>query len=324
MDIIVMYKPSDHVPLVITKQHIDTIKKHADNVHWFETEDELLASGVDAEVIFCWCGTSGSPPEAFCGTSKRLKWLNTFSAGFDPLSKSKIADMPLIITNAKGVHGRSMALTTLGYCVAHLRKFWEMRENQRNHTWKKPDVMGTEATGKTLGIIGAGSIGEHIAEYSKAIGFRVIGVKRNVVKLDNFDEIYSDKELNKALATMDFVVVLTPLTDKTYHLINSKCFAAMKKGAFFVNIARGGVVDSQALINALEIGHLSGAAIDAAEPEPLPENSRLWDFPNVFITPHCSADSPFLVDRAVEQFCENIENLKAGRPLFNVIDPKNY
>jgi phosphoglycerate dehydrogenase-like enzyme len=317
-----MYKVSEKVPLVITQQHIDTMKQYADNVHWFETEEELLASGVDAEVIFCWGGT-GTPPEKFCAQSKRLKWLNTFSAGVDPLAKSKIADMPIIVTNAKGVHGSSMALTTLGYCIWHLRKFGELRDNQKNQIWKKPLVKGTEAIGKTLGIVGAGSIGEHVAFYSKTIGFKVIGVKRSVAKLENFDEIYSDKELDKALSMMDFVVVLIPLTDKTYHLMNEGRFAAMKKGAFFINIARGGIVDQGALIKALESGHLSGAAIDATDPEPLPSDSPLWNFPNVLVTPHCSADSPFLVDRAVEQFCRNIENFKAGKPLFNVIDLKN-
>ena len=321
MDIAVMFKASESVPLVLTQEHIEQMKKYADNVHWFGTEEELLASGVDAEVLVCWGGT-GTPPETWCGRSKRLKWLNTFSAGVDPLAKSKIADMPITVTNAKGVHGRSMALTTLGYCIAHLRKFWDIRENQKKHVWKKPDL--DEAAGKTLGIVGAGSIGECVAEYAKAVGFKVIGVKRSVVQLEHFDEMYSDKEMDKALGMMDFVVVLTPLTDKTHHLINADRFAAMKKGAFFINIARGGVVDHVALINALQSGHLSGAAIDAADPEPLPPDSPLWDMPDVFITPHCSADSPFLVDRAVEQFCRNIENFKANKPMFNVVDLKSH
>ena len=323
MDIVVMYKVSEKVPLNITQEHIDIIKKYADNVHWFETEEELLASGVDAEAIFCWGGPNGKPPETWCGQSKRVKWLNTFSAGVDPLAKSKIADMPITVTNAKGVHGKSMALTTIGYCICQLRKFWELRENQRNHIWRKPIVKGTEPIGKTIGIVGAGSIGEHIAEYAKALGFKVIGVKRSVATLKDFDEIYSDKELDKALGMMDFVVVLTPLTDKTHHLMNKDRFAAMKEGAYFINIARGGVVDQDALIAALESGHLSGAAIDASDPEPLPTDNPLWDIPNVFITPHCSADSPFLVDRAIEQFCRNIESFKAGEPLFNVVDLKN-
>ncbi|MCL2578648.1 MAG: D-2-hydroxyacid dehydrogenase [Oscillospiraceae bacterium] len=320
MDVIVMHKTTEKMPLVITTDQVDQIKKHADNVHWFETEAEVLASGVDAEVIFCWGGT-GIPPETFCCQSKRLKWLNTFSAGVDPLVKSKIADLPITVTTAKGVHGRSMALTTLGYCIWHLRKFAEMRENQRNHVFKK--LQGQEAIGKTLGIVGAGSIGSYVAQLSKAVGFKVIGVKRTVTQLENFDEMYSDKELDKALALMDFVVVLTPMSKETAGMFDESRFACMKKGAFFVNIARGGVVDQDALVRALKSGHLSGAALDATDPEPLPDDHVLWDMPNVFVTPHNSATSPFLVDRAVDQFCENLDNFRAGRPLFNIVDLKS-
>jgi len=97
----------------------------------------------------------------------------------------------------------------------------------------------------------------------------------------------------------------------------------MKKGAFFINIARGGVVKTDALVDALQSGHLGGAALDAVEPEVLPEGHPLWDMPNVFLTPHCSATSPFLVDRAVDQFCENLDNFKAGNPLFNIVDLKD-
>jgi len=322
MDIVVMYKEGGVVPLVVTQAHVDTMKKHVDNVHWFANEDELLASGVDAEIIFCFAGV-GTPPERWCLQSKRLKWLNTFSAGVDPLVRSKISDLPIIVTNGKGVHSRSMGLTALGYCVAHLRKFWDMKENQRNRVWKKPPVMGDEAVGKTLGIVGAGSIGQATAEFAKGIGFKVIGVKRKVTPLEYFDEVISDKEMDRALGMMDFVIVLTPLTEQTRHLINADRFAAMKKGAYFINQARGGVVDTNALIDALHSGHLSGAALDTVEPEPLNEDSPLWDMPNVFITPHYSADSPLLVDRAVEQFCQNIESFKAGKPMFNLVDLKN-
>ena len=321
MDIVVMHNSNDKVPIVITQEHIDTIKKHADNVRWFQTEEEILASGVDAEAI-CW-GGSGIPPEKFCAQSKRLKWFNTFSSGVDPLVKSKIAGLPIKVTNAKGAHAPSMGLVTLGYCIWHLRKFGEIRDNQKSHIWKKPIPTGAEAAGQTLGIVGAGAVGEYVAEYAKAVGFKVIGVKRSVVQLKNFDEMYSDKELDKALSMMDFVVTLTPLTDRTHHLMNEARFAAMKKGAFFINIARGGIVDEKALVRALESGHLSGAALDATDPEPLPPESPLWGMSNVFITPHCSADSPFLTDRAVEQFCRNIESFKAGRPLFNTVDLRN-
>ena len=159
-----------------------------------------------------------------------------------------------------------------------------------------------------------------MAKYAKALGFRVIGVKRTVKEMDNYDEVYSNEDLDRALGLMDFVVILTPLTKETYRLFDADRFAACKKGAYIINIARGDIVDTQALTDALISGHLGGCALDAVNEEELTEDSPLWDMPNVFITPQYSAVSPLYVDRAVEQFIKNLELFKSGKPLFNVID----
>ena len=321
MDIIVLHK--NHHPLVVKPEYIEKMKEHAENVYWFETEEELLASGADAEALYLWGGT-GPQPEAFCKQSKRLKWINTFSAGVDPLAKSVIKDLPIIVTNAKGVHGPGMGMTTAGFIISHMRCFAELYENQKDHLWRRPVQRDpTIVNGEVVGIIGAGAIAAHVAKYLKPFGFKIIGVKRTVVPLENYDEVYSDKELDDVLPLMDFVVVITPLTKDSVNQFDTERFKKIKNGAFFINISRGGVVDTDALIEALRSGHLSGAALDAVEPEPLPPDSPLWDMPNVQITPHCSASSPYNHDRAVEQFCENFENLKAGRPLFNVVDLKD-
>lgn len=320
MDIIVLH-PNGHAshPLKIQQRHLDLMREHADNIWYYATEEELLASGKDAEILFTWGGT-GRMPETFCQQSKQLKWLNSFSAGVNPLMECSIRDMDIIITNAAGIHGKPMGLTTMGYVISHLRKFPQMMENQRNHIRQKPEQLAEEAEGKTLGIVGAGAIGADVARYAKALGFRVIGVKRNVMPLENYDEVYSNRDLDKALGQMDFVVILTPLTNDTRKLFDAGRFAACKQGAYIINIARGGVVDTPALIDALQSGHLGGCTLDAVEESELPEDSPLWDMPNVFLTPQYSATSPLYVDRAVEQFVRNVDNYKTGRPLFNVID----
>ena len=320
MDIIVLHPNghNDH-PLKIQSHHLDLMREHADNVWYFHTEEELLASGKDAEILFTWGGT-GRMPETFCCQSKQLKWLNSFSAGVNPLMECSIRDLDITITNAAGIHGKPMGLTTMGYVINHLRKFPQMMENQRNHIRQKPEQLAEEAEGKTLGIVGAGSIGSDVARYAKALGFRVVGVKRNVVPLEHYDAVYSNQDLDKALGEMDFVVILTPLTKDTHKLFDAGRFAACKPGAYIINIARGAVVDTPALIDALQSGHLGGAALDAVDESELPEDSPLWDMPNVFLTPQYSATSPLYVDRAVEQFVRNVDNYRAGRPLFNVID----
>ena len=319
MDVIVMHANSEKMPLKIREEHLEKMRQHADHVYYFKNEEELLASGVDAEVLFAWGGT-GKQPETFCNQSKRLKWFNTFSAGVNPLMECSIRNLPIVITNAAGIHGKPMGVTTMGYVICHLRKFPQMWENQKKHIREKPAQLPEEPEGKTLGIVGAGSIGSDVARYAKALGFRVIGVKRKVMPLENYDEVYSNQDMDKALGQMDFVVILTPLTKDTRGLFDAERFAACKQGAFVINIARGQVVNTGDLIDALRSGHLSGAALDAIDPADLPEDSPLWDLPNVFITPQYSATSPLYVDRAVEQFCQNLDNFRAGKPLFNVID----
>lgn len=319
MDVIVLHANSDHMPLKIKERHLDLIAHHADAVSFFRTEDELLASGTDGEVLFTWGGT-GRQPETFCRQSKRLKWLNSFSAGVDPLMASSIKNLDIVITNASGIHGKPMGVTTMGYVIAHLRNFPLMRENQRNHIRRKPAALPEEPEGKTLGIVGAGAIGSEVARYAKALGFHVVGVKRHVVPLEHYDQVFSNRELDKALGLMDFVVILTPLTAETRGLFDAGRFAACKKGAYIINIARGPVVDTPALIQALQSNHLGGCALDAVDEADLPPDSPLWDMPNVFLTPQYSATSTLYVDRAVEQFVKNLDNFRTGRPLFNVID----
>lgn len=319
VDVIVLFENRAGEPLELLEEHLELMRRHADHVFYFRTEEELLASGVDGEVLFAWGGT-GKQPERFCGQSKRLRWYHTFSAGVNPIMESSIRNLDIIITNAAGIHGKPMGITTMGYIISYLREFPLLLQNQKKHIYRQPQVLPEEPEGKVLGIVGAGSIGSEVARYGKAMGFKVIGVKRKVVPLEYYDEVYSNKELDKVLGRMDFVVILTPLTRDTYGLFNAERFAACKKGAFVINIARGAVVDTQALIEALKSGHLGGCAMDALDEKDLPVDSPLWDMENVFITPHYSATSPLYMDRAVNQFIENLDNFKGGRPLFNVIN----
>lgn len=319
MDVIVMHANSEKMPLKIRACHLEQMHRHADHVYYFKNEEELLASGADAEVLFAWGGT-GKQPETFCRQSRRLKWFNSFSAGVNPLMECGIKDLDIIITNAAGIHGKPMGVTTMGYVISYLRKFPLMLENQKKHIRQKPDALPEEPEGKTLGIVGAGAIGSEVAKYAKALGFRVIGVKRRAVPLEHYDRVYSNQDLDLALGKMDFVVILTPLTQETRGLFDAGHLAACKPGAYLINIARGPVVETAALIQALRSGHLGGCALDAIDEADLPADSPLWDMPNVFLTPQYSATSPLYVDRAVEQFLENLDNFRAGRPLFNVID----
>lgn len=213
-----------------------------------------------------------------------------------------------------------MGITCMGYIISFLRQFPLMMEYQREHIRKKPPVLPEEPEGKTVGIVGAGAIGSEVAKYAKALGFRVIGVKRSVMDMPYYDAVYSSKEMKTALAQMDFVVILTPLMEETRNMFNRELFEACKKGAYIINIARGGVLNTHDLICALQSGHLGGAALDAVNEEDLTPDCPLWDMDHVFLTPQYSATSPHYVDRAVEQFVQNLDNFRNHKEMFNIID----
>lgn len=324
-DIVVMYKKSEIIPMVITQEHINKINKIASgSIYWCANEDEALNANVDAEVLFIW-GGSGKVPEKYCMQSKKLKWVNTFSAGVDPIMKSQISSLPITLTNAKGIHGKTMAMTTIGYIISLLRNFPAMHKKQLEHVWeKKFSQVPKETDGLTVTILGAGTIGSEVARLCKAHGMIVLGVKRKVVQLEHFDQVYSEEEKDEALAKADIVVVLTPLTEKTYHWINAKTFKVMKDSAFIINIARGAVIDEAALVEALQNKKIAGAALDATEIEPLPAESPLWDMENVIITPHNSATSELYMNRAIDQFCENLKLYEDGKEVFNQIELINH
>ena len=320
-DVLILFEKNESGPMRILERHVEEVRETADgNVYWYFTEEQALSDGIDAEVLYTWAG-SGKLPEAYCTGSKKLKWLHTFSAGVDPIINSPIRNLPIHMTNARGIHGKTMALTTIGYMIAFLRGFPNFYQQQQNHIWAKPnDPPPGEAAGLTVCILGAGAIGGEVARLCKALDMCVIGVKRNSMPLEYYDEVFPATRMDEAISLADFVIVLTPLTPETHHMINTERIGKMKSTAILINISRGPVVDEAALIEALRCGTIAGAALDALEIEPLPKDSPLWDMKNVIITPHCSAISNRYMDRAITQFCDLLGRYQRGEPLYNEID----
>lgn len=322
-DVLVLHGNRPDLPMTVEERHLDMIREVCSGtVYYYKSEEEALKDGIDAEALFIW-GGSGKMPEAWCAASKKLQWVNSFSAGVNPIMDGPISDLPIHLTNAKGIHGKTMGVTTMGYIISFLRQFPRFMAQQRAHAWVKQGKEPLrEPTGLTVGIIGAGAIASEVARLCKALDMTVLGVKRSVTPLENYDKVYSNAEMDEVLAVSDFVVILTPLTDATRGMIGAEQLAKMKSSAVLINIARGPVVDTAALVDALQRGVIAGAALDAVDPEPLNEDSPLWDMENVIITPHCSADSTLYMDRAMAQFCENLQRFEKGEPLFNEIDLK--
>lgn len=318
--IAVLFKSTNKIPLEFEEHHFEEIRQTLPGVEIIRAydEEELLSRTDDADVLYTW---GQYRPIAFCTQAKSLKWIHTLSAGVEGVMVPEITRLDLKISSTKGIHGIPMAEHTLAFILSFLRLFPLFYRQQQNKVWLKHKECD-ETTGKTVGIVGLGSIGEEIAKKCKLFGMRVIATKRTPIKCPWVDHLYKESELENLLRESDFVVVVVPLTPETTKLIGEKEFRMMKKSAYLINVARGAVIDQQALVKALQEGFIAGAGLDVFETEPLPGESPLWDMPNVIITPHTSADSPYYMDRAVAVFCENLKRLVDNQEILNQVDKK--
>jgi phosphoglycerate dehydrogenase-like enzyme len=244
---------------------------------------------------------------AKCG---RLRWFQCILTGVDhllgPLAGSKV-----VLTNARGIHGRQMAELTLLHMMAAYRQVPALVKNQANHAWDRirPRVLDN----RTVVILGVGLIAEQVARLCKAVGMKTIGISRTPRHIEGFDRIEPRDRLLETVAEADFVVVLVPLIPENEKLVDAKVFAAMKPSAYLINVARGKIVDEEALIEAVRTGQIAGAGIDVFEKLPLPPDSPLWDLENVFITPHIGGQSDQYEENLISILKPNLEAFLAGQ-----------
>ena len=259
-------------------------------------------------------------PEDVAERAEKLRWVHSYGAGIDFMPAPKLLARGVTITNSSGVSSRSIAEFCIAYMLVHAKQIPLRLEHQRHRLWRRET--NTELGGKTLGIIGPGRIGMAVAQRAAAMEMRLLAVRRNHVPgalLPPFERVYPSQALHEMLGQCDYVLTTVGLSDSTRRMIGDAAFAAMKPGAFFMNVGRGAVVDEAALVRALESGHLAGAGLDVFEEEPLPEASLLWGLPNVFITPHSTVSLADYSRRSVEFFCQNLRRYLDGAPLENVI-----
>lgn len=288
----------------------------------------------DVEVLFTW---DVLPDRE---VAPQLRWVQVLSAGVDHVVDNPLfADQEVLLTTTSGIHSVTMAEYALSMMLAFAHRLPEMIRNQQTHDW--PADKGDRFTpqllrGATLGVVGYGSVGRELARLARAFGMEVLATKRDVMHPASRAEyvepgtgdpegalvhrLYPAQALKSMLRDCDYVVVLTPRTPDTKALLDEQVIESMKPGAVLVNQARGGLVDEAALERALRSGALRGAALDVFAEEPLPEDSPLWDLPNVFISPHISGMLPDYVNRASEVFESNLRRYLSNRDLLNVVD----
>jgi len=216
-----------------------------------------------------------------------VQWIQSTWAGVTPLLRTQRQDY--LLTGVKGVFDAPMAEYSLGYLLAHEQKLLWRYQQQQDRQWR--DKASGRLAGKTLGVMGTGSIGAHIARSARGLGLQVLGYSRSGVAVSDFAEVFSQQKLNDFLSRSDYVVAVLPDTPETTGLMNARSFAAMKSSALFINIGRGNLVDEPALVDALRAGQIAAAVLDVFRTEPLPPESPLWSAPNLLITAHVAARS---------------------------------
>ncbi|MDJ0795141.1 MAG: D-2-hydroxyacid dehydrogenase [Woeseiaceae bacterium] len=274
----------------------------------------------DAEVII------GSCPAGLIRESDKLVWVQIFSAGAERcLAVDELASGEVLLTNGQkmtahaiGEHAVAMALSLARGLVRHAHL---MPDGKWDRNWARSGGIYS-VNGKTMLIVGLGGIGSETAKRAKALGMRVIATRNSSREgPDYVDYIGLSNELDDLVAEADIIVNSLPLTKATRGLFDSDLFAKVKPGAYFINVGRGGTVITDALVEALESGHLAGAGLDVTDPEPLPGDHPLWQMNNVIITPHVSwAGHDIRLRRILVH--ENIRRYLAGEALLNVVDPE--
>lgn len=285
----------------------------------FEELRTAQNSGFDAFI----CGGERITEEtaALLRETPTVRLLLLLSAGYDRLFRYGIADN-ISICNAGDALSPVVAEHAIALLLALVRQLPASAQLQREHRWDKI-VLGPKLRSlddMTVAVLGLGSIGREVAKRATAFGSKVLGVSRSASPYAFAAEVHPSSALHEVLARSDAVVIATPLTPETRHLINDAAFSAIKPGALVVNISRGQTLDQDALVRALDSGAVGGAGLDVQDPEPLPPNSPLWDRPDVIITPHLAGLGGVRSRvRLAEVTLENIKAFMTGGTLQNCI-----
>jgi phosphoglycerate dehydrogenase-like enzyme len=278
--------------------------------------------GAAAEIQALLLGRGRLPVDELLDHAPKLRWIQTAGAGVDRLLTPRLRDSGIVLTNSSGVHAVAIAEHVLGLMLAFARQLPLLLQSQAASRWAQRPLRGTfELQGQTLAVLGLGAIGAALAQKASAFGLRVLAVRRRpgppppgVERVVGFDG------LDAVLREADHVAICLPLTDATRGLFDAPRLARLKPGAHLYNIGRGAIVDSHALLRALEGGRLAGAGLDVTDPEPLPTASRLWRHPRVIITSHTSGSAPHNAARVVDILIDNLGRAQRGEPLRNVVD----
>lgn len=276
----------------------------------------------ECDVAFTWIMSA-----AEVASATRLRWVHSSAVAVETLALPELFARDILVSNSRGVQSTPIAEHVFGVLLALAKQLPFAFDNQRARRWAQNDFLGDKLPwllrGRTLGLIGVGTIGSEVARLASAFRMHVVAVRRrhSTEGVPVVHELLPVGRLDTLLERSDVVVIAVPLTPETHHLIGAEQFARMKKGAMLINVGRAKIVDHDALADALRTGHLGGASLDVFPREPLPPDDPLWTVPNAILTPHTSGFRQGHWDDVIDLFCENLRRFRTGEPLQFRIDP---
>jgi len=298
--------------------YADALRERLPNhtVHLARTPDDEANLAETADVI-----TGSHLDESLLGRASDLDLFACAYAGYDHLPLESCRENEIAVTTASGIHASNVAEQAIGFVLTFARRLDEGWRRKQDHVWRSYPTH--DLAGSTVTIVGLGAIGEAIATRLDGFEVETVGVRHSPEKGGPTDSVVGYDEIHDAASRSQYVICACPLTDQTRGLIDEPALETMPAGAVVVNVARGEVIETDALVSMLRRNHVRGAALDVTDPEPLPPDHPLWTFENVQITPHNAGFTPQYHDRLADIVAENVEKLAAGDDDFRnlVTDP---
>lgn len=242
--------------------------------------------------------------------ARNLRWIQALTTGVDTFDRLPSLRPEIVLSSARGIHGPQMAEMALMLMLALSRDFPAMVHNQASKIWTRwPQRL---LWNRTVCIVGLGIIADSLAKRCRPLGMRVLGITAQVRDVEGFDRVYARQQMEEAFAESDYVVVLTPYCAETHHMIDARAISAIKSDGYLINLARGGVIDEKAVLDALRRSTIAGAAMDVFEAEPLPTDDSLWEAPNLIITPHMGGFSDCYPEQLLPIIERNLQSVLNG------------
>jgi phosphoglycerate dehydrogenase-like enzyme len=279
------------------------------SIHSAERLQDALDIIGEVEILFSW-----QIPDDLLRKARRLRWFFSIAAGNENLVKNPAFPESAVLTKTT-IYGEMVAEYVFAYLLYFIRDLSKYFENQTRKLWRR--ARPGRLRGKTMGLLGLGSVGKTIARFGKQFGMEIIGVKRVPGPVEHVDRVMGPEELAKVLPRVDVLVAALPLTAETFHFLGERELGLMKEGAVLFNIGRGRTIDEKALCNVLKAGKIK-AVLDVFEDEPLPKESELWGLENVTVTPHVSGIN--IPAEICDEFVRNYEKWVKGEPLIGLVD----